>query len=127
MVRVIYKKFHEVRWHIRLNQLKNRSASKIQQKILGAIAMKGGSEEPRERIIIRSKQILNFLVLAKRDLMVETAQDKLLSFIQETRQKNQLFQKFKKMIYLGNTSTRDSNKLYYSDQNTERVESKNSC
>lgn len=78
MVRVIYKKFHEVRWHIRLNQLKNRSASKIQQKILGAIAIKGGSEEPRERIIIRSKQILNFLVLAKRDLMVETAQDKLL-------------------------------------------------
>ena len=60
--------------------------------------MKGGSEEPRERIIIRSKQILNFLVLAKRDLMVETAKDKLLSFIQETRQKNQLFQKFKKMI-----------------------------
>ncbi len=87
--------------------------------------MKGGSDEPRERIIIRSKQILNFLVLAKRDLMVETAKDKLLSFIQETRQKNQLFQKFKKMIYLGNT--RDSNKLYYSDQNTERVESKNSC
>lgn len=65
--------------------------------------MKGGSEEPRERIIIRSKQIFNFLVLAKRDLMVETAQTKLLSFIQETRHKNQLFQKFKKMIYLGNT------------------------
>jgi len=29
MIRVIYSKFNEVRWHIRLNQLKNRSAAKI--------------------------------------------------------------------------------------------------
>jgi hypothetical protein len=34
---------------------------------MGAIALKGGSEEPLERIAIRSKQIFNFLVMAKRD------------------------------------------------------------
>lgn len=90
MVRDIYRKFNEVRWRIRLNQLKNRSAAKIQNKLMDAIAIKGGSEEPHERIIIRSKQIFNFLVLSKRDQMVETAQTKLLEFIQETRQKNQL-------------------------------------
>jgi len=67
MIRIIYKKFHEVRWHIRLNQLKNKNAAKIQHKIMGAIALKGGSEEPLERIAIRSKQIFNFLVMAKRD------------------------------------------------------------
>jgi len=40
---------------------------------MGAIAIKGGSEDSRERIIIRSKQIFNFLVLSKRDQMVDVA------------------------------------------------------
>jgi hypothetical protein len=55
MIRIIYTKFNEVRWQIRLNQLKNRSAAKIQNEIMGAIALKGGSELSDERIIIRSK------------------------------------------------------------------------
>jgi hypothetical protein len=55
MIKVIYAKFNEVRWHIRLNQLKNKSAKKIQDKIMDAIALKGGSEDPDERIVIKAK------------------------------------------------------------------------
>ena len=55
MIKVIYAKFNEVRWHIRLNQLKNKSAKKIQNEIMNAIALKCGSEDPSERIVIKAK------------------------------------------------------------------------
>lgn len=71
---------------------------------MGAIALKGGSEDSDERIIIRSKQIFNFLVLSKRDQIVDVAKTKIFEFISETRQKNQLLQKFKKTLFLSNTN-----------------------
>jgi hypothetical protein len=52
---------------------------------MGAIALKGGSEESDERIIIRSKQIFNFLVLSKRDQIVDVCKTKIFEFISETR------------------------------------------
>jgi|LauGreDrversion4_2_1035121.scaffolds.fasta_scaffold121009_2 hypothetical protein len=48
---------------------------------MGAIAVKGGSDDPRERIIIKSKQIFNFLVLSKRDQIVDIAKIKIFEFI----------------------------------------------
>jgi hypothetical protein len=52
---------------------------------MGAIALKGGSELPDKRIIIRSKQIFNFLVLSKRDQIVDVCKTKIFEFISETR------------------------------------------
>lgn len=48
---------------------------------MGAIEVKGGSDDPRERIIIKSKQIFNFLVLSKRDQIVDIAKIKIFEFI----------------------------------------------
>ncbi len=56
MIRIIYEKFNEVRWHIRLNQRRNKCATKIQTCIMGAIARKGGHNDPDARIMIRAKQ-----------------------------------------------------------------------
>jgi hypothetical protein len=48
---------------------------------MGAIAIKGGSDDSHERIIIRSKQIFNFLVLSKRDHIIDIAKSKIFEFI----------------------------------------------
>ena len=60
MIRMIFENFNEVRWHIRLNQQRNKSAAKIQREIQGAIARKGGHPDPHARIMIRAKQYVFF-------------------------------------------------------------------
>jgi hypothetical protein len=56
MVKMIYEKFNEVRWHIRLNQRRNKCATKIQTEIKAAIARRGGHPNPNARIMTRAKQ-----------------------------------------------------------------------
>jgi len=55
MVRMIFENFNEVRWHIRLEQQRNKCAKKIQKEIKAAIVSKGGHPDPRMRIMLRAK------------------------------------------------------------------------
>ena len=55
MVRMIFENFNEVRWHIRLEQQRNKCAKKIQKEIKAAIIRKGGHPDPNMRIMLRAK------------------------------------------------------------------------